>query len=1253
MNPRYFLLSLLLATAAPFLGEKIQATELAEKHPNILFIFTDDQRWDAMSCTGNEEIHTPNIDSIAARGTRFSNAFVTLSICSPSRAAALTGRYNSENGVTVVGKGTMNPGEVTFAHLLKQAGYRTGVTGKWHLGNTPADCGFDFSSTCFSNGTWYGRKFKRSDGTEVVAQGFVDDFVADESIRFVKEATEKKEPFVLWMCTQVPHMDNRHTWPPSEDYLSHYQTDEMPLAETWQDDLRGKPDYLKTSRSRTQALSYGYDNPEAIREHNREYYASVEQVDTSIGRVLAELDRLNLRDNTWIFFMGDNGWMMGEHGFTSKVLPYEESIRVPMLVAGPKTEPGLVDELVLGIDLTASILQVAGIDRPANMHGRSVIGLVDGKDISDWRKDFLYEAPSPQLGSQPLWAVRNERWKYIETKTPDGPYQELYNLEDDPLETTNLAPDQPVHVEKLAVRLDQLKTEVKNKGSHATASELHPSLSGIYPHLAFFNNEGECGTGAVVPWAGRLWAVTYAPHMPKGSSDKLYEITPDLKQIVREESIGGTPANRMIHRESNQLFIGPYAIDSEGKVRAIPYSKMFGRPTANARHLTDPANKIYYASMEEALYEVDVHSLEVTPIFYDEADKGKEPKADLPGYHGKGMYSGHGRVVYANNGEHGKEAQRNPFVESGVLAEWFGKGDWKVVRRNQFTEVTGLGGIYGNENPDNDPMWCVGWDARSLLLMVLDEDGWHRYRLPKASHSYDGAHGWNTEWPRIREIGEGDDLLMTMHGMFWKFPKSFTPHHSSGIAPRSTYLKVIGDFCRWNDRVVFGCDDTAKNEFLNKRHAKGEIAAPQSQSNLWFVRPEKIDHLGPVIGRGAVWLDEAVKAGEPSDPFLFSGFDRRGVHLSSDRPASFRFEIDESGTGDWTRLEEVEVNGDTWHGFAPAAEGAWIRVTSTTDLSDATAWFAFGNRDVRPAHPKPDKFAGLPSPDATDVTGGVIRPRGENKRNLHFAAIDSAGDVGYYEMDADLKLRRVKNSGAGNWLKKNAAIPSREGVIEVDDASVIYTDDGGKRFRLPKNDAFAQPGPVGFPRLCREVATERDLFNCHGTFFELPAENAGGFGRVRPVSTHNRRISDYCSYRGLFVLSGIDLGAAGDNDHIIRSDDGKTALWAGAIDDIWELGKPVGTGGPWKNTAVKNGTVSDPYLMTGYDKKTVILESDKTVPITVEIDIAGTGNWKTRKVVEVSAGKPFEETFPDAFQAYWIRFSSGGAANVSAQLIYE
>jgi len=782
--------------------------------------------------------------------------------------------------------------------------------------------------------------------------------------------------------------------------------------------------------------------------------------------------------------------------------------------------------------------------------------------------------------------------------------------------------------------------------------------SGIYPHLAFFNNEAECGTGAVVPWAGKLWAMTYAPHMPKGSSDKLYEISPDLVLTVRPESIGGTPANRMIHRESGQLFMGPYAIDGEGKVRVISYSEMFGRPTANARHLADPTGKIYCASMEEALYEIDVRSLAVTTLYRDEQDKTPGPKADLPGYHGKGMYSGQGVLVYANNGDHSPEARRDPFVPSGVLAEWDGS-TWRVVRRAQFTEVTGPGGIFGNESPATDPLWSIGWDAKSLLLMLRDGGNWHSYRLPKASHSYDGAHGWNTEWPRIREIGEGDALLMTMHGMFWKFPKRFSLADTSGIAPRSTYLKVIGDFCQWQDRIVFGCDDSAKSEFLNKRKAKGEIAGPQSQSNLWFVEPERIDQLGPVIGRGSVWRKEEVAADAKSDPYLFGGLKHRALHLAHEGKGELRvaLEIDREGKGGWERLRTVVLppQGYVWTSFAEAEPGVWIRLSPSTDAIGLTAVFTNAGDDERPAGAAaPAKFAGIATATSTATTGGVFRARSENQRNLHFAARTKEGSLGLYTLSDTLTLTPEDNAAEHSWLEEHAAIPPREGVIAGDAASVIYTDDSGKRFRLPRGSAvFDQDNPLGGERLCREVATERDLFNCHGTFFELPAENAGGFSRVRPVATHSLRIVDYGSYRGLLVISGVDLAEAGENHHLIRSSDGRTGLWVGAIDDLWELGKPVGSGGPWKDSAVKANETSDAYLMTGYDEKELILSADRATKITVEVDLTGMGDWASYREFVLESGKEVKHVFPDDFQAYWIRCRSESAATVTAWCEYR
>jgi arylsulfatase A-like enzyme len=411
--------------------------------PNLIFIFIDDHRFDALGCAGNPAIHTPNLDKLARRGVRFENAFVTLSICAPSRAAVLTGRYGSATGVTN-NAGRLRPAETTFAQLLKRAGYRTGFVGKWHQSSrTPAQCGFDDVVWFTSNGPHFNRKVIER-GEPAVARGFIEDYLAARSVEFLESAAEgeKEQPFVLHYCTQVPHMDHQFDWKPRPETLVLYPRETMPLPATWQDDLGGKPPYLKTARSRTQALKYGYDRAENVREHFRRYYGAITEMDAALGNLLAAVDRLSLRQSTYVVVMGDNGWMIGDHGFTSKVLAYEPSIHVPLIVAGPGIEPGVRDELVLNIDVPATLLDAAGIEPPKNLHGRSLLPLVRGGPVA-WREEFLYEAPDSQLGSRPLFAVRAKGWKYIRTLGADGSqadvFEEFYDLGSDPNELRNLA----------------------------------------------------------------------------------------------------------------------------------------------------------------------------------------------------------------------------------------------------------------------------------------------------------------------------------------------------------------------------------------------------------------------------------------------------------------------------------------------------------------------------------------------------------------------------------------------------------------------------------------------------------------------------------------------------------------------------------------------------------------------------------------------------------------------------------------------
>jgi len=772
------------------------------------------------------------------------------------------------------------------------------------------------------------------------------------------------------------------------------------------------------------------------------------------------------------------------------------------------------------------------------------------------------------------------------------------------------------------------------------------SVSGIYPHLVLSNNEDECGTGAIVPWADRLWVITYGPHLPEGSSDKLYEITPDLRKIVRPESVGGTPANRMIHRESNQLFIGPYAIASNGSVRVIAISNMTGRLTGTARHLTDPANKIYTASMEEALYEVDVRSLEVKTLIRDDNKKNKFRPANwenaffsqLPGWHGKGLYRGFGRLFFSNNGEKNPAVIANPEdIHSGSLGEWTGEGDWKLIRRSQFTEITGPDGIHGGNNPE-DPVWTFGWDYRSAVLMVNTNNIWTSYRLPKTSHAYDGGHGWHTEWPRIREIGEGENFLMTMHGSFWNFPRGFKPGHAAGISPRSSYLKVIGDFCRWGDFVVMGCDDTARNEFANGRPVKAGTRKPgQSQSNLWFVKPDRLSSFGTPQGRGAVWLREPVKAHVPSDPYLFAGYSKRMVWLkhTADKPVTFTFEIDRAGTGVWEKLRDVSVAKAQPVFFGPE-RGEWIRVRTDADCAEASVMFFYDNEHRHSTGETVfDGVASTPAP-----TAGTLYLSVEDPTVLRYALSDAEG----YALTGDLKLVKMKDSAVAAATR--AAMPISTNAVSEDAASIVYTYSRGIR-RLPRGRSDS----VVYGRRCREICTERDLLNVGGTFYELPAENSGGFNKIRPIATHNRAIADYAAFRGLFVISGID--AETKSGHIVRSDDGKGALWIGAIDDLWQFGKPVGVGGPWLKTSVKAGIWSDPYLMNGFDQKEVELSADRDGVIRLEVDIDGTGNWVSAGDFTLKAGQTVRHVFPTAFSAYWVRVSADADCTATAQFIYR
>lgn len=812
----------------------------------------------------------------------------------------------------------------------------------------------------------------------------------------------------------------------------------------------------------------------------------------------------------------------------------------------------------------------------------------------------------------------------------------------------------------------------------------HFRVSGRYPHLTMFTRDGgECGVGAVVKWQDRLWVITYHQHSPGGSSDKLWILDEDLNREYFPDSVGGTPANRLIHRESNQLLIGPYLVDEDRNIRVIPMGdapeapeedKLFGRLTGTARHLHDPENKVYHFDMEGLLYEVDVHTLDVNLLY----------ARPIPGWHAKGAYTGQGRLVVGNNGESPSgtvdpfqpfdyqiDPERETDEDAGALADWDGEDEWRLIKRRQFTEVTGPGGIYGAPN-DKAPVWATGWDKRSLILMVMTNEEWHEFRMPKADFSYDGHHGWHTEWPRIREAvpasnGEPPRLLMIKNGGLFDFPIHLTPGDRSGLRPIGAYLKIISDVENWNGELVFACNDASPfdNPLVNQGH-----------SNLWFSRWDALPELGQPAGWGGVWMEDAVEAAEASVPFFIAGYEQRVLHLGHDagEPVTYHLEVDRTGENDWEDYAEVEVptEGYAYHVIPPRAAGEWIRVRADRDVNQATAHFHFG--PSKGAVTDEEMFAPLANVETSGAyTRGIIRPRGGDLETLHFwarhvGADGEVSDVGYYEIGEDLVLRhKPDDTEDAAYLRQNAAIeaggmgqaPDGDLDIEIDEASVIMFQ-GATRFRLPKGqEAYGPAWPGGDPRRVREVVTERALLNAAGTFYMLPRNSSGGVRALKPVATHNKRIVDFCSWRGMMVVTGVAADADSEHPHLIPSEDGRTALWVGDIDDLWKLGKPRGVGGPWRDTAVEANEASDPYLMTGYDQKRVELshDADDAVTFTLEIDIFGAihtpETYFTYAELTVPAGETVVHEFPEGFAAHWIRLRTDADCAATAVFTYE
>lgn len=789
-------------------------------------------------------------------------------------------------------------------------------------------------------------------------------------------------------------------------------------------------------------------------------------------------------------------------------------------------------------------------------------------------------------------------------------------------------------------------------------------ISGIYPHLCTYahnrtngkyNYGDECGIGGLAVWNGNLYMINYAAHYPQGSEHNLYIINPDMTMTLYPNSVGGTPAARMVHQESNQLLIGHYLIDKNGNIRKFDIKTMPGRMTAIARHLTDPTNKVYYYDMEGMLYEANVHTLETKLLF----------KNPLPGWHGKGAYTAQNKLILANNGEsegtfepteHWQVPQDGMIgpEKYGILAEFDGK-KFTVVERKQFTDITTKNGINAIPN-DNNPLWSIGWDKRSVRLKVLDQGVWHTYLLPKATNNNDPSHGWFTEWPRIREIGNGE-MMMDMHGMFFEFPKTFCANNTAGIRPLSSHLRYIPDFCSWNNQIVIATDETS---------IQGNKTAGQPQSNLWFGTKNDLKQWGPSNGFGAIWLNDEVKAGQTSDPYLFAGFENQMIHLinEGDNEIKIKLQIDKLGNGIWTDMKDFVLSGKEYQYYICPSniQAEWIRAIAQNDgklsieIHSTTNQYQKGEDHL-------DLFKGIADINTQEpILNAKLYA---NRLNYNLSCYTSITSNGAESTPQEMEFEKFKfdfkngitDPNAKTTLDNNVYYANSMGkdfeLWTVDQASVILHTKNGK-LRLPKG-ASAFDNTQDF-RALKEVESERELANIHGTFYEVPMSYMGEeplYDMMRPVSSHNKLISDYTTWNGLLVLSGIKQSAV-SSEHIYKANNDQAGLWFGGIDDLWKLGKPVGIGGPWYNTDIKANEKSDPYLMTGYDKKTLKIKTDKNTTITLWLDVTHYNEHLVKyKEFKVEAGKEFIYDFPEGFSAHWARLSADSDCNATAQFIYE
>ncbi len=476
-----------------------QAPAIVRKPPNILFIFSDDHAYQAISAYGDPRrlIETPQIDRLGREGMRFDRCLVPNSICGPSRASVLTGKYSHRNGFYNNTNSRFDGSQVTFPKLLRTAGYQTAIIGKWHLVSEPT--GFDEWRILPGQGVYYNPVMIRN-GRREQPHGYVTDIITDSSLEWLRHR-DRSKPFLLMCQHKAPHRE----WLPALRHLGHDRDRLYPEPPTLFDDYSGRgkaehdqdmtlektmnavdlkltpPDILTPDQRKAwddyyepRNAAFRAASPKGkdlvrwkYQRYMHDYLGCIKSVDESVGRLLEFLDREGIADNTIVVYSSDQGFYLGEHGWFDKRWIFEESLRTPLLVRWPGVvKAGSVNrQIVSNIDLAETFLEAAGLPIPGDMQGRSLIPILKGRTPSDWRDAFYYqyyEYPVPHH-VRPHHGVVTNRFKLVRFDRPDLDAWELFDLEKDPHELRSVY-DDPAYrsvVADLKRQLDRLRAELK------------------------------------------------------------------------------------------------------------------------------------------------------------------------------------------------------------------------------------------------------------------------------------------------------------------------------------------------------------------------------------------------------------------------------------------------------------------------------------------------------------------------------------------------------------------------------------------------------------------------------------------------------------------------------------------------------------------------------------------------------------------------------------------------------------------------